>query len=327
MCWALTIIRMLAVVFLSPRALTASAIAIYLKVLRVYDTRFRRSDRRPNLYLDPNCSDIVGGDVKTVLEIPDHVYVAPENLSVTLGSVAAPIDNAASQDCDPHGRKNFFAESLDKRMLVIATPFRNGQHVAQHPGDFLPIIQHLEKIHKAGYVHGDIRSCNAAFPETEGGQSYLIDFDFSGKAGQAVYPLGYNLLLPDGYRMGFGKAKIKMWHDWHALGRLIFEVHRIRKPEAEEEQTLWSMFLDCKEYWTTLETDPPARKIHELKKVLSEVHARGWMVQAGPTFQQWLDMVESKDLMTKHGATGSPSKAHIDLLVKWGEGVEKTKNA
>ena len=48
-------------------------------------------------------------------------------------------------------------------ILVIAIPFRKGHHVAKHPGDFLPIIDHLEKLHDAGYVcprrHQSIQHC------------------------------------------------------------------------------------------------------------------------------------------------------------------------
>ena len=279
--------------------------------------------------MDPNCKDIVGGDVETVLEIPGHVAAAPENQPVILEPVAASAHNAASRD-DPHGINNFFIDLPDKRVLVITTPFRKGQHVAQHPGDFLPIIENLEKIHKEGYVHGDVRSYNTAFPENEGDQGYLIDFDYSGKAGEVVYPQGYNRLMPDGYRIG-GKAKIEKWHDWHALGALIFEVHRILEPEAKDEQQLWSLYLKCKEYSMALETDPPAQRMQELKELLSDVQEKGWKVKAAPRFQQWLNETDCSDLMTKVCATGSPSKRHIDLLLKFGEppidGIDRTKNA
>ena len=110
--------------------------------MRVYDTRFRPSERRSTLYLDPKCKGVVGEVAKKVLEISE--------------SVAAPADKTSSHDGDPHGIKNFYKEVPGKWMLVIATTFRAGQHVAQRPKDFLPIIEHLESIHKAGYIHGDI---------------------------------------------------------------------------------------------------------------------------------------------------------------------------
>jgi hypothetical protein len=46
------------------------------------------------------------------------------------------------------------------RLLILATPFREGYHFAQRPTDFIPIIEHLEHIHHEGFVHGDIRAYN-----------------------------------------------------------------------------------------------------------------------------------------------------------------------
>ena len=49
-------------------------------------------------------------------------------------------------------------------------------------------IDHLVKLRNAGYVHGDIRAFNTVVSNEEGGPGYLVDFDFSGKAGKVVYP-------------------------------------------------------------------------------------------------------------------------------------------
>ena len=243
------------------------------KVLRVFDTRFRRSERRSDLYLDPNCEGIVGGEVKKVLEIPEPV-------------AAAAADNAANQSGDPHGRDNFFEDLPGKSLLVIVTPFRAGQHVAQHPTDFLPTIEHLERIHEAGYVHGDIRAFNTAFPETQGGPGYLIDFDFSGNAGQVTYPTGYVPRLDDGNRFGFGGKPMEQWHDWYALGKLMFHIHTF-VPPTEEHFTM-DYFWD-KAFWMNVETDPSADIICELKSFLSELQKNGWKVKASVGFQMWLD--------------------------------------
>jgi serine/threonine protein kinase len=189
--------------------------------------------------------------------------------------------------------------------LVIAIPFRKGHHVAKHPGDFLPIIDHLEKLHEAGYVHGDIRAYNTLF---QGSQGFLIDFDFGGKkCEQLFYPQGYNQLLPDGMRKGRGGMKIEVWHDWYALGWLIFVVHHIRKPVAKDEQQLWYLYLDCKDYWMALKTAPPKEKILELKDVLSKVQDRGWMIELGSTFLT-SEESDTSSPGTKQGATGSPPK-------------------
>ena len=109
--------------------------------------------------MDEECAPkILGGVAKTVLAIPARGPAEAENQSATPEPVAAP-------SCS----NIFFTESPQKWILVIATPFREGQHVAQHPEDFRPIIDHMEKLHEAGYVHGDIRVYNAAVPNTKGG--------------------------------------------------------------------------------------------------------------------------------------------------------------
>ena len=40
------------------------------QVLRCYDSRFRQTNRSPDVYLSKECQDIVGGKVRTVLELP-----------------------------------------------------------------------------------------------------------------------------------------------------------------------------------------------------------------------------------------------------------------
>ena len=289
MRWASKIICLITVCCFPSASCTADVCYCncnFLQVVRIYDSRFRRSGRRPDVYVDPKCKDIIGGDVKIVLEIPGRVAAAPD-------------------DNDPYGLNKFFAESPDKRILVIAIPFRKGHHVAKHPGDFLPIIDHLEKLHEAGYVHGDIRAYNTLF---QGSQGFLIDFDFGGKkCEQLFYPQGYNQLLPDGMRKGRGGMQIEVWHDWYALGWLIFVVHHIRKPVAKDEQQLWYLYLDCKDYWMALKTAPPKEKILELKDVLSKVQDRGWMIELGSTFLT-SEESDTSGPGTKQGATGSPPK-------------------
>ena len=215
-------------------------------------------------------------------------------------------NNDASQTDALYDVDDFWTPSPKKRLLVIAIPFRKGRHVAERPKDFLPIIAHLQKLHLAGYVHGDIRAYNTVFQEN--GMGFLIDFDFSGKVGKAFYPKGYNALLDDGFRIGEGGKEIEKWQDWYALGQLIFNVHEVLKPEAEDELQLWFLFLDCKHFWTTLRTDPSEPKICELKELLSNEKVNGWTIQPGGHFEDCLNKSDPPVPRTKKGATGSPPK-------------------
>ena len=233
-----------------------------------------------------------------MLEIPDGAAV---------DNVAA-ADNAASQTDPLYGEEKFWTLSPKKYLLVIATPFREGQHVAKRPKDFLPIIDHLIKLHGAGYVHGDIRAFNTVFSVQKCGQGFLIDFDFSGKKGKAFYPKGYNRNLDDGDRRGEGGKEIKVWEDWYALGRLIFDVHCILEPESEDDLQFWRWFSKSKEYWMTLREDPPGPMIQNLKDLLEKLDEKNWEIQPGGNFNDCLEKSKPSGLRTKQGATGSPPK-------------------
>ena len=213
--------------------------------------------------------------------------------------VAAAAGNAAPQTDKIYGGNCFWTQSPEKQLLVISTPFRKGSHVAQRPRDFLPIIDHLEKLHKAGYVHGDIRAHNTVF--SEGGTGFLIDFDNSGKAGEAVYPKGYNPLLLDGYRVGREGEKIKVWEDWYALGRLFFDVHEI-EPPSEDVGPWWkrlpmgfgngndlrSDFSKCKEYWLKVRGDVGQDKVAELKALLKQLDEKNCTINPSINFKKCL---------------------------------------
>jgi serine/threonine protein kinase len=254
---------------------------------------------------EEHAAEIFGEVAVKLLDIREPDAAAADNRLEMPDSGAEP---ASKEDVDNHTRQLFFTAVTDKYVLVISTPFRKGSHVAKRPNDFLPIIEQLQKIHDAGYVHGDIRASNTVF---SGDLGYLIDFDFSGKAGTARYPTGYVRNLDDGNRMGFEEQEIEKWQDWFDFGQVMFFVHEFLKPKAEEDQQLRLSFVDCKDYWMALETEPPVEKVDELKEILSIVEERGWTVKPSRKYQSWLDMADKQDHKTKQGATGSPPRRKL----------------
>jgi hypothetical protein len=156
-------------------------------------------------------------------------------------------------------------------LLVIATPYRPGCHVAKKPKAFLPIIDQLEKLNEKGFVHGDIRAFNTVFGEQED-HGWLIDFDFGGKLGTGTrYPKGYRNRLDDGDRIGDeeNQSDILKWHDWYALCRLFFEVHMFKPPDGldEEHVSLGWRITRMANASRELTTDPTLEEITELKKI------------------------------------------------------------
>ena len=172
-------------------------------VLRSYDSRFRQTTRSPEIYLSDKCKAIVGDGAKEILNL-QGIFVA------------SPAD------------KDDEFWTAGRSLQVIVTPYRPGTHVAKKPTSFLKIIDDLKSLHDKGFVHGDIRGFNTVFDENSG---CLIDFDFGGKEGKAEYPKGYRHALLDGKRRIDESRIIQKWHDWYALGRLIFEVYEIKPPE------------------------------------------------------------------------------------------------
>ena len=79
--------------------------------------------------------------------------------------------------------KTFWEVSKERGLLVIATPYRDGEHVARKLTSFVPVISQLEALHSKGFVHGDIRGFNVVFGTREDKEEgWLIDFDFGGYA-------------------------------------------------------------------------------------------------------------------------------------------------
>ena len=163
-------------------------------MIRIYDNRFGKTDRSPIVYQEAT-KEIVG----LTKEIDTEFLRTKEETSI----IKFPAGG---------------------NVTLIATPFRDGFHYASKPTDFVPLIEQLRLLHKQGFVHGDIRGFNTVIDTRRRG-SWLIDFDFGGKVGEAVYPPGYKSALTDGYRFGEAGEVIKKWQDWYGLGKLIFQFH------------------------------------------------------------------------------------------------------
>jgi Fungal protein kinase len=125
-----------------------------LQVFRCYDNRFGFTERRPNVYLE---ADGVIEGVENWIHIQDSAK--PMELGDWIG-------------VDPGWLWKFRGQ-----MMVLSSPYIKGTHYATKVSQLLGVINHLEQLHKRGYVHGDIRAFNIIFTEDSG---YLIDFDIGG---------------------------------------------------------------------------------------------------------------------------------------------------
>jgi hypothetical protein len=267
---------------------------IFVQVLRSYDSRFRPTERSPHIYLHAH-QDIVGGKVLEIAKFPTT------------------FDTTKFKYIDTKGMSFWESGMQEGRgLLIIATPYRKGGHVAKSPTSFLPIIEHLHSLHKAGLVHGDIRAFNTVFdkqePDKKEDCGCLIDFDYGGVIGQTNYPKGYQARLADGYRIGEEKKPIEKWHDWYALGRLMFGVHTFDVtgvPSIVDQNHFFKMIYKWGE--AGIAKEPTDEEITELKTALAAMAEQKVPVTPGPDFKAHaLEQTTPVTYGTHREATGSP---------------------
>jgi len=109
----------------------------------------------------------------------------------------------------PHLRYCEKVESVGMHVAImdfVATHDKEPKDLAKKVREAVSIL------HKAGFVHGDLRKPNVLF--TEEGEIKIIDFDWCGKEGEVRYPLDINengsIKWAGGVRCG---GEIKRGHD------------------------------------------------------------------------------------------------------------------
>jgi hypothetical protein len=248
-------------------------------VLRSYDTRFRSTQRRPDIYLayGNESIDIVQG----TRECGDAPVVT--NLWLKKGG-----------------------------LFLVVTRFLKGEHCAIHPGQFVRIIEHLQELHLRGFVHGDIRGFNTVFSDTPD-NCRLIDFDFGGDTATTTikYPEGYRPALLDGSRVGKGGELIEKCHDWFALAYLLFHLHILVDPVDID---LENRYNAARKKWDALLCDeketPTDAMIIELKIILTDLTTAGVKCSPLANFRTVL-LQNIGRVATQPAATGSPQKLGV----------------
>jgi hypothetical protein len=206
----------------SPRIRSIPPRSGFAQVLRAYDSRFRPTPRRPDVYGD---RDIAPG-AKVLCRVVDK-HIAGKLPPRGEDWLAFQLwDRRPSRLYDPWKVRRWLWQ-FGGELLVIETDFHEGRHYALSPMDFGPVVQFLQTMHENGYVHGDVRCANVVFGKC------LIDFDLGGRVEDApTYPDGFQNTLVDGSRRGRSGQKITKSDDWYALLTVIFRVHMLPVPEG-----------------------------------------------------------------------------------------------
>ncbi|KAG7358029.1 phosphotransferase enzyme family protein [Nitzschia inconspicua] len=261
-------------------------------VLRSYDNRAWKTDRNPEIYL--TVRELVG-DVEVVFGDTNF-----GNHKVDAKDLPNQFEELLDQSSEDLKEREEFWTRSSQDLLIIAVPYCDGRHYAVSPADFLPIIDQLQALHKAGFVHGDIRAYNIVFKDHKKG--WLIDFDFGGKSDVQTYPKGYRQSLNDGIRIGEDGKAITKYHDWYALGMLMFTIHSI--PEDAQSSKNLLMIL---QRWTLLKEDKCTdNNIEALKDFLGQFIGKTITMKLHSPFEAAVKENTTKAQITKKGATGSP---------------------
>ena len=107
------------------------------------------------------------------------------------------------------------------RVFLLTYTYIPGDHMAFTYKKFAGVVRVLAKMHKCGFVHGDIRRENMVFQED--GASYLIDFDFVGKDTADRYPNTYNSTLYERHANAIAGLPMKFMHDRYSLAKILQE--------------------------------------------------------------------------------------------------------
>ncbi len=106
----------------------------------------------------------------------------------------------------------------DKKISYISYDYYPGGHEPQRLNQFCNIVCILDKLHSAGYVHGDIRLPNLVFGSDGGG--YLIDFDLARLEGD-VYPRLYYHNLSVRHDDAYSGMSMRKSHDRYSLAMIV----------------------------------------------------------------------------------------------------------
>jgi RIO1 family len=241
------------------------------KVFRCYDNRLRFSERRPDMYLEPD------GFIKSV---EPWIHITDSTNPLKFGDRG---ENPELTDSPNWLRQR------KGQVMVLSSPRLPGHHYASSVQQMLHAVKELDRMHTAGYVHGDIRAYNMIFND-DGVR--LIDFDFSGKIGHnsTRYPQGYVQKLKDGSRVGNAGDPIVAWHDWRALIMVLFDRHDVTPhDENRNYEEIVGLFAKRKSFLQSFAKgrDPDASEIEELKAFLRRII--DWDVSLHPEFEADLE--------------------------------------
>lgn len=125
-------------------------------------------------------------------------------------------------------------------LQIIAYDLVPGVHRPAVVGHMMQLITKTAQLHEKGIVHGDLRFSNIVFSEASSAtvESTIIDFDYSGPAGEKAYPPRFNPNVKDGCRHAeaCAFALLHLKHDVASLQWMCEQYH----PKNVDLRAWWS---------------------------------------------------------------------------------------
>jgi hypothetical protein len=143
---------------------------------------------------------------------------------------------------------------------LISYDYVAGDHTLRHTDEVVSLLGKVQTLHKKNLVYGDVHLSNILF-DKESKTAQLIDFDFSGAAGEKMYPPGW-LKIDDGKRHpdAVAGALLQTCHDTFSIAAVL----RFFEP-TEEAKEGWAAGLEL------LEKDDLAAALDSFKDLNSSI--------------------------------------------------------
>jgi len=131
-------------------------------------------------------------------------------------------------------------DNLLDSLKIISYDLVPGFHHPSHVGHIINVLRKIAKLHAENIVHGDLRFSNIVFSESY--KAVIIDFDYSGLAGEQIYPLRFNRDIKDGLRhIGAREGDfLRVEHDIAAVQWMCAQY----QPKNNKLMDTWSSFVE-----------------------------------------------------------------------------------
>eukprot|EP01031_Cornospumella_fuschlensis_P034447 gene34447-41698_t len=167
-----------------------------------------------------------------VRRIPISISASNVAINETANVVTKVFDfrGASYHNAKSRRRYIYFLKYLDAKVIamspaqdlyIIQYTFITGTHVPDRVSHFISLMRQLNVLHSEEVVFGDLRLSNIVF--CGDGESRLIDFDWTGREYDDMYPFGFNKDIGDGWRHeeAYGGNHLHRAHDKFSLAKIM----------------------------------------------------------------------------------------------------------